>query len=45
MQKLKTLFANFQEEHGGSHIVAERLSQIYLQEGDLEKAQTQLLSV
>ena len=40
--KLKRLYANYQEEHGNHHMVAERLAQIYLNEDQLDKAISQL---
>lgn len=40
--KLKNLFATYQEKHGSNHILAERLSQIFLNQGEMGKAQEQL---
>ena len=40
--KLKRLFADYQEEHGSHHMIAERLAQMYLNEDNLEKAIEQL---
>lgn len=41
-KKLKRLYASYQDEHGKSHVVAERLAQIYLNEDKFEKALEQL---
>jgi tetratricopeptide (TPR) repeat protein len=40
--KLKKLFASYQEEHGTNHMIAERLAQIYLNEDQLDLALDQL---
>ncbi len=44
-KKLKRLFANYQEEHGPHHMIAERLAQIYLDEDNLDEAIAQLKTV
>lgn len=41
-KKIKSLFANYQDEHGPHHMIAERLAQIYLNEDKLEQAIDQL---